>query len=40
MITHNVAIGRIADRVLRMHSGQIGAIERNAVRADPAALEW
>jgi putative ABC transport system ATP-binding protein len=40
VITHNVAIGRMADRVLRMHSGQIGAIERNAARADPAELEW
>src|SRR5512134_170913 len=40
VITHNVAIARMADRVLRMHSGQIGAIERNAVRADPAELEW
>jgi putative ABC transport system ATP-binding protein len=40
VITHNVAIGRMADRVLRMHSGQIGAIERNAERADPAELEW
>ena len=40
VITHNAAIGRMADRVLRMHSGQIGAIERNAVRADPAELEW
>jgi putative ABC transport system ATP-binding protein len=40
VITHNAAIGRMADRVLRMHSGRIGAIERNAVRADPAELEW
>jgi putative ABC transport system ATP-binding protein len=40
VITHNAAIGRMGDRVLRMHSGQIGAIERNAVRADPEELEW
>jgi len=40
VITHNVAIARMADRVLRMHSGRIGAIEHNAVRADPAELEW
>jgi putative ABC transport system ATP-binding protein len=36
IITHNVAIGGMADRVVRMHSGQIAAIERNAVRASVA----
>ena len=40
IITHNASIARMGDRVLRMHSGQIGAIERNAVRADPATIEW
>jgi putative ABC transport system ATP-binding protein len=40
VITHNAAIGRMGDRVVRMHSGRIGAIERNAVRADPEELEW
>jgi putative ABC transport system ATP-binding protein len=40
LITHNVAIGRMADRVIRMHSGQIAAIERNAVRASVETLQW
>ncbi len=40
VITHNVAIARMADRVLRMHSGEIGAVEKNPSRADPGELEW
>jgi putative ABC transport system ATP-binding protein len=40
LITHNAAIARMADRVIRMHSGQIAAIERNATRASVETLEW
>jgi putative ABC transport system ATP-binding protein len=40
IITHNVAIGAMGDRVVRMHSGQISGIERNAVRASPDTLQW
>ena len=40
VITHNVAIARMADRVIRISSGRIGAIERNAERAAPAELAW
>jgi putative ABC transport system ATP-binding protein len=40
IITHNVAIGGMGDRVLRMHSGQIASIERNAVRAPVDTLQW
>jgi putative ABC transport system ATP-binding protein len=40
IITHNVAIGAMGDRVVRMHSGQIAAIERNAARASVDSLQW
>jgi putative ABC transport system ATP-binding protein len=40
IITHNVAIGGMGDRVLRMHSGRIASIERNAVRAPVDTLQW
>jgi len=40
VITHNAAIARMADRVVRMRSGQIVEIARNERRADPADLEW
>jgi len=40
VITHNVGIGAMADRVLRMRSGQIVEVTRNATPADPSALAW
>jgi putative ABC transport system ATP-binding protein len=40
IITHNAAIGAMADRVIRMSSGQIVEITRNARRASPAELSW
>ena len=40
VITHNVAIGRMADRVLRMGSGRILSVEENAERARPEELSW
>jgi putative ABC transport system ATP-binding protein len=40
IITHNAAIAAMGDRVVRMHSGQIASLERNAVRAAPAAVQW
>ena len=40
LVTHNAAIARLADRVLRMRSGRIVAEERNAVRASAAEIEW
>ena len=40
VITHNAAIGAMADRVIRMSSGQIVEITRNARRASPAELSW
>ena len=40
IITHNVAIGAMGDRVIRMHSGQIADIERHAARASVDTLQW
>ena len=40
VITHNAAIGDMADRVVRISSGQIVDIHRNETRAAPADLVW
>jgi putative ABC transport system ATP-binding protein len=40
LITHNAAIAAMADRVIRMHSGQITRIQRNQRRASAGELEW
>jgi putative ABC transport system ATP-binding protein len=40
IITHNTAIAAMGDRVVRMHSGQIASIERNATRAPIDTLQW
>jgi len=40
VITHNVGIAAMADRVLRMRSGQIVEVATNAAPADPASLSW
>jgi putative ABC transport system ATP-binding protein len=40
VITHNVVIGGMAHRVLRMLDGRIAGETRNAVRAKPADLAW
>ena len=40
VITHNVAIGAMADRVLRLADGRISSVERNERRADARDLEW
>jgi len=40
IITHNGAIARMADRVLRMADGRIAAIEANQSRLRPAELSW
>jgi len=40
VITHNAAIGRMADRVIHMRSGRIVEIERNSRKASPDQLEW
>jgi len=40
VITHNAAIAAMADRVIRMRSGRIAEVRRNASRARPADLQW
>ena len=40
VITHNAAIAAMADRVVRMRSGRIVDVARNARRARPDELSW
>ncbi|MGE0884335.1 MAG: ABC transporter ATP-binding protein [Blastocatellales bacterium] len=40
VITHNAAIAGMADRVIRLGSGQIVEMHRNESKAKPADLEW
>ena len=40
VITHNAAIASMADRVVRMGSGEIIEAHRNLTRLSPADLEW
>ncbi len=40
IITHNVAIARMSDRVVRLSDGRIVAVERNPVKAAPRTLAW
>ena len=40
VITHNAAIAAMADRVIRLRSGRISEIHRNARRARPDELSW
>jgi putative ABC transport system ATP-binding protein len=40
VITHNAAIAGMADRVIRMRSGRVVSVERNARRLTPTELTW
>lgn len=40
LITHNVAIAGMADRVLRMRSGEITGITENKKKLNPSELSW
>jgi putative ABC transport system ATP-binding protein len=40
MVTHNAVIGAMADRVIRMRSGEIVADERNDHPTDASRLQW
>jgi putative ABC transport system ATP-binding protein len=40
VITHNAAIAGMADRVVRMRSGRIVEVTKNAERLPPEALQW
>ena len=40
VITHNAAIARMADRVVRLSDGRVAGEDRNAVRARAKDLSW
>ncbi|MBM3998005.1 MAG: ABC transporter ATP-binding protein [Planctomycetes bacterium] len=40
IITHNAALSRVADRVVRLGSGTVRAIEANAVPQPPEEIVW
>ncbi len=40
VITHNAAIAAMADRVIRLGSGQILEVKKNSTKAKPAELVW
>ena len=40
VITHNVAIAAMADRVVRITSGRISEVRRNAARMPVEDMEW
>ncbi|MGA7974460.1 MAG: ABC transporter ATP-binding protein [Pseudolabrys sp.] len=40
LITHNVVIARMSDRVVRLADGRVASIDRNASRVDPEELSW
>ncbi len=40
VITHNVAIRRMAHRVLRFQDGRLLSMEVNEARTDPAEIDW
>ncbi|MHB9035649.1 MAG: ABC transporter ATP-binding protein [Armatimonadota bacterium] len=40
MVTHNSALASIANRIVRMRSGEIVAIEENENPQDPGDLQW
>ena len=40
IITHNASIAAMADRVVRLRSGRIADIQRNATRARPDEVSW
>ena len=40
VITHNVAIGAMADRVIRISSGAIAGVQKNERKVAPSELAW
>ena len=40
VVTHNAAIARMADTVVRLHSGEISSVETNENPEDPENLVW
>lgn len=40
LITHNVVIGGMADRVISLHDGRISGIRENETKTSPEEMEW
>jgi putative ABC transport system ATP-binding protein len=40
LVTHNSVIGQMADRVIRLRSGEVTEVVRNESPADPESLSW
>ncbi len=40
VITHNASIGEMADRVIKMRSGEIVDIVKNETPVSPEGIEW
>ena len=40
VITHNVAIARMADRVIHFSDGRVARVESNAGKVEPRQLSW
>ena len=40
IITHNVPVGKMAERVITLHDGQLQTEEHNEVPIDPQELRW
>jgi putative ABC transport system ATP-binding protein len=40
VISHNVALGRLADRIVTIADGRVAAMHRNSVRASAESLTW
>ena len=40
VITHNIVLGDMADRVIHLRDGQIAEVERNATKKAPHELTW
>jgi putative ABC transport system ATP-binding protein len=40
LITHNVVIGGMADRIISLHDGKISGIEKNENKIAPDQMEW
>jgi putative ABC transport system ATP-binding protein len=40
LVTHNQVIGEMADRVIRLRSGEITEVRENASPAEPESLSW
>jgi putative ABC transport system ATP-binding protein len=40
LITHNVVIGGMADRIINLHDGTISGIQENEQKVSPEQMEW